>query len=194
MNITRSANRVIAKYLKQVRRAMRDRDPAEAAGVIEELRSHIMTELSKRGASRIDPIDVEAVLSCMDAPEAYRTDAEDDSAPKPVRSPVVARLGLGFLMTAIVLVAVSFVFGAILSEALFNGFLIASGGLVLCSLTFGLLTWRDPLGKAAAAGAIIMLIAAGFFIPAGRRHATPRVFEPVVEMGGGPTQPETTEP
>lgn len=149
--------RRIDRYLKNVGRALEHLEPSERREILDGLRTHIHEGLAQRGSTPPSVEDVRAVLSTMDAPQAYRVEAARGGSTKEARSRTIGRFGFFFLLSGIVVVALSLLFGALIAELLFQGGLILSVVLVVCALGLGVAGWRDPYGKAAAICAVLTL-------------------------------------
>jgi len=199
MNTTRTAKRLIERYLKGVDRALTRQEVAERREIVDELRTHIHESLAAEDLRTIRADDVRRVLATMDPPDAYRSEGEDTAPSASVRGQRIGRIGFFFLIAALATAGFAILVGAVFSlDALLRGGLIVAAFLAATGFGLGVAGWRSPLGKAAVVGSVLVLAAALVFLPLGGSRSGPG--EPVItrhgpiEAGGDPAETGVEHP
>ena len=183
MMISRKVKRQIDRYVASVERALKDLDPSERREVLDGLRGHIHEELTKLGAVSPTPEDVRTVLSAMDVPGSYRADGAAEP-PEAGRTRVLGRVAFALFLSGLAAAALGLLLGALVSSSLLWVFFIIAGALALCAVAFGIAGWRDPYGKAAVIGAVLVVAVAMVFLPTQQTATSSSEPQVVVEEAG----------
>ena len=168
MKVDSAVQKRIDRYLQEIHDRLQAGPVETRREILSNIEAHLHEALAQRVTGDATVADVESVLSEMDPPESYGvTSGVATPGPESVATTQRTRT-LGWLALASLAVAaiVPFVLGLLISRIdIIALYLILGAPFLAASLVLGVLSWRQPTGKVAVVGSIVVVAVALFVFP-----------------------------
>ncbi len=161
-------NRRIRRYLRQVRRHLKDRPASERDEVLRSVEEHIREALAKSVQGEPTLEDLEAVLASMDSPQSYAAAKGDSASPRDDRE-VLGWWALSVMIAGAAAFLLAWVLGSFIRGSIGQVMLLVGGVLGVTAVILGAIAWRTTKGKIAIAGGIVIILVALYLIPVQRQ-------------------------
>jgi hypothetical protein len=170
----------ITDYLAEVEAHLQAVEPDERRETLRGIEEHLWESLRARGGDTPTMADLEAVLAQAAPPSSFGSARTRRTFPyRQVGWAAVAALGAAIALPGLALLA-SRLFGWDLPLA---AVVLGIGApLLVAAIVLGIVSWREPQGKAALVGAVLVALAVSLVVPLTRQ-----------ETGGSPVPVESRE-
>jgi hypothetical protein len=170
----------ISEYLAEVEAHLQAASPDERRETLRGLEEHLWEALRARGGEKPTMADLEAVLAQAAPPSSYGSARVRRTFPyRQVGWAAVAALGASVALPAFAILAAP-LFGWNLPLAAIA--LGIAAPFLMAAVVLGIVSWREPQGKAAVIGSLLFALALSLLVPVTRQ-----------ETGGSPTPVESRE-
>ncbi len=158
----------IAEYLSEVEAHLQAANPEERRETLRGLEEHLWEALRARAGDEPTPADLEAVLAQAAPPSSFGWAPARRAFPfRQVGWAAVAALGAGVASPALVLLASRlFAWNVPLAVVV----LLIGAPFLLAAVVLGIVSWREPQGKAALIGAVLVAFAVSLVVPLTRQE------------------------
>lgn len=158
----------MAEYLAEVEAHLQAAEPDERRDTLRGIEEHLWEALRARGGDEPTMADLESVLAQAAPPSSFGSARVRRTFPyRQVGWAAVAALGAAIVLPGLALLA-SHLFGWNLPLA---AVVLGIGApLLMAAVVLGIVSWREPQGKAALIGAVLVALAVSLVVPLTRRE------------------------
>ena len=159
MKVDSAVQKRMDRYLGEIHDQLQAGPGENRREILSNIAAHLHEALAQRVTGEATVSDVEAVLSEMDPPESYGVAPGVEAPASKTRT--LGRLALASLGVAVI---VPLALGLLIPRVdIIAFYLILGAPFLAASLVLGVLSWRQPTGKVAVIGSLVVL-AVGLFV------------------------------